>query len=242
MTIFTAIVYQPFFNLLVFFYYLLEQIPGNKADMGVAVILLTLAIRILMLPLTIAGTRSKGERHAIEKAIKKIKKTYTNPAQQKEAIRKIFLSNKRVLTSESINFFIQLIIFFILYRIFTTGLEGADFHLLYDFMPRVTLPFNLYFIGTYDLAHPNLFLNLAQSITILAVEALSLINSPFPNSRNDVIRYLIILPLASFFIFMFLPAGKKLFIITTLWFSFFFTLTDILSRFFSSKFDPEKAS
>ena len=39
--------------------------------------------------------------------------------------------------SETINITIQVIIILMLYRIFKTGLEGADLHLLYPFMPEV---------------------------------------------------------------------------------------------------------
>ncbi len=234
MPLFTTLIYQPFFNLLVAFYYLTERLPFISADMGIAVILFTLTIRILLLPLTLAGMRSKSERHEIQQSILKAKNEFENqPHRQKTAVRLIFRSNRRVLISEAVNFAIQMIIFFILYRIFTTGLLGADLHLLYDFMPAIAQPFNLTFLGRFDLTHTNLFLNLLQSFTIFMVEAVSLINSPFPTSRQDLIRYLFILPIASFFIFMFLPAGKKLFVITTLWFSFIVVVIDLLSRFFS---------
>ena len=42
--------------------------------------------------------------------------------------------------SETINITIQVIIILMLYRIFKTGLEGADLHLLYPFMPEVKIP------------------------------------------------------------------------------------------------------
>lgn len=239
MSLLTTILYQPFFNLLVFFYYLLEQIPGFEPDMGIAVILLTITIRILMLPLTIASTRTKTERHQIEKSVKKIRQaTHLPPDKSKSEVKKILRSNRRVVISEGINFVIQMIIFFILYRIFTTGLLGEDLHLLYDFMPPVHTPFNLLFLGRFDLTHTNLTLNLIQSLVILAVEAINLFDSPFPVDRNDIVRYLITLPIASFVIFMFLPAGKKLFIITTLAFSFFYTLTRIMYRGFTNIFSP----
>jgi membrane protein insertase Oxa1/YidC/SpoIIIJ len=206
--------------------------------MGLAVILFTISIRLLMLPITISATRSKKERRDIEDTINQIRHEFHDqPQLQKQRIKKVFRSNRRILVFEAINFFIQLIIFFILYRIFTTGLKGADFHLLYDFMPHITPPLNLTFLGKFDLTHTSFTLNLVQSVTILAVESLSLANSPFPITRGDVVRYIVILPVASFIIFMFLPAGKKLFVITTLWFSFFFTLADILSRVFTRLFE-----
>ena len=46
---------------------MLERVPGLAPDMGIAVICLTIVIRILMLPLSIAGTRSRNERRQIER-------------------------------------------------------------------------------------------------------------------------------------------------------------------------------
>lgn len=233
--LFTTLLYQPFFNLLIAFYILIAQIPGLEPDMGLAVILLTLVIRILMLPLTIASTRTIKERYEIEQAIKKIQEeSHTKPNQFRKQIRSVLRANRRVIISEGLTFLIQLGIFFILYRIFKTGLKGTDIHLMYDFLPPVKLPFNLYFVDTIDLTKPSWILNTVQTITIFAVELVSLANSPVPVNRNDIVRYLVAMPIASFIIFAFLPSGKKLFIITTLTFSLFFMLGTILSRFLSS--------
>ena len=229
--------YQPFFNLLILFYVLLEKIPGTAPDMGIAVILLTLVIRLLMLPLSIASTRSRHERHLIEESAKKAKKDSTSPLVAKEKVRNILGTNRRIVISEGVNFVIQIAIFFILYRIFTTGLEGEDLHLVYGAMPSYSYPFNLDFLGKFDLAKPNFVLNLVQSLTILALEIISLIDSPYPIKQAEFVRYVIIMPVVSFFLFMFLPSGKKLFVITTLWFSFFFILSNVLSRWFSRMFD-----
>jgi hypothetical protein len=129
-----------------------------------------------------------------------------------------------------------------LYRIFTKGLEGADIHLLYDFMPDVPRPYNLTFLGSIDLSHPSLLLNLIQSIVIFAVELLGTLTSPFPTSRKDMIRLQVILPVASFLIFLSLPAGKKLFVITTLVFSFFFILLRFIAGLFSKPPAPVATS
>lgn len=230
MDIVTSILYQPFFNLLIAFYALLERIPNVTPDMGLAVILLTVVFRILMLPLSIASTRSREERHQIEQTVNQIRKSSLSPEIARQKIRTIFRSNRRILFSEAVNFIIQLAMFFILYRIFTTGLKGKDLNLVYDFMPPVSLPFNLQFLGIFDLTHPNWGLNLFQSLTILAVEVINLMDTPYPVQRSDFVRYVIILPTASFLLFMFLPAGKKLFIITTLWFSFLFIAANMLVR------------
>ena len=54
---------------------------------------------------------------------------------------------------------------------------------------------------------------------IFVVEVLSALRSPFPISRKDKALLQIVLPIGSFVIFMFLPSGKKIFMITSLTFS-----------------------
>ena len=106
-----------------------------------------------------------------------------------------------------------------LYRIFKTGLEGADLHLLYPFMPEVKTPINLMFLNEFDLSQTNNTLNFIQSLLIFAIEGLHMLFSPGPTSRRDFLSLAILFPIVSFVVFMFLPSGKKLFIITSLLFS-----------------------
>ena len=63
--IFTVFIYQPFFNILVFFYWLIGL--SGKPDMGIAVIFLTILVRILLMPLSLSGQRSEKDRRAISK-------------------------------------------------------------------------------------------------------------------------------------------------------------------------------
>lgn len=217
---FTRFIYQPFLNLLVAIYMGLDVLTGGNADMGVAVIVFTIALRVLLLPLSIASDRTEAERREIERQVEEIAKRYrSDPIGIKQETRRLLRGNRRILISEGINLTIQVAVALMLYRIFAKGLLGADFHLLYPFLPSIQEPFNLVFAGKYDLTHPNLFLNFLQSLAIFVVESLSMFTSPFPVTRRDVIRLQVFLPAVSFMIFAYLPAGKKLFIITTLCFS-----------------------
>jgi len=216
---FVRFFYQPFFNLLVGIYWLLDQATAGNADMGIAVILFTIAFRILWLPISLSSGRSEKERREIAQKVKQIKIDHrNNPILQKQEIKKLFQTNRGVMIASAINIGLQILIALMLYRIFSTGLEGADFHLLYSFMPEIKEPFNLIFLGKYDLSRPNIVLNFTQSLFILVAELLSHFTSPFPATRRDVTTT-IFLPVISFVIFIALPAGKKLFIITTLGFS-----------------------
>ena len=232
--------YRPFFNLLVGIYWLLDQLTNGQADMGVAVILFTIAFRILWLPISLSSGRSEKERREIAEKVQAIKKEYKNdPASERENIKKLLRGNRRIMILSGINISLQVLIALMLYRIFATGLKGADFHLLYPFMPKIQGSFNLLFLGKYYLGRPNMFLNLIQSLVILITEIMSHLISPFPATRKDVTTTLT-LPLISFIIFATLPAGKKLFIITTLCFSIALMLvkqTVFVYHSFSRKFE-----
>ncbi len=212
-------IYQPFFNILVGLYEILGRISPDLADMGIAVIIFSIVIQVLLFPLRIAGERSEEEKKKITEQIEEARRVYSHePIKQRAAIKSIMRSNSRTVIATTVNLLIGVAIIFMLYRIFTTGLEGADFYLLYDFMPHPG-HINLMFLGKYDLSHTNATLNLVQSLMIFIVEVLSALRSPFPISRKDKALLQIVLPIGSFLIFMFLPSGKKVFVITSLVFS-----------------------
>lgn len=240
MFLLTTYLYQPFLNLLVFFYWLIGHTPLGY-DMGVAVVLLTIAIRLLLLPITLASQRSEDERRKIHDTVVGIEERESaSPVEKKEKIREVLRANPRILISEAVMFIIQVGISLILWRIFATGLSGDDLHLLYPFMPEVPQPYVLSFLGQYDLTHPDLVLNVVQTIIIFLLETVVVLTSPYPVSRAEVVRVQIILPIMSFLIFAFLPAGKKLFVITTLLFSMTVLLLQLLYRTYKHYFpDPE---
>ncbi len=217
--LFTIIIYQPLFNLLVGVYDLLYYISPKNTDMGIAVIIFTICFRIIWLPISISADRSEKEKRAIAEKVAEIEKIYSdNPIGKKNEIKRLLKSNPGPVFNSALDIFFQVLIAIMLIRMFSTGLKGADFHLLYRFIPQPNQPFNLMFLGKFDLTYPNLFLNFIQSLFILIAEILSTISSPFPITRKDLIT-IIFLPIISFFIFLLMPSGKKLFIITTLGFS-----------------------
>lgn len=240
MELLTTYLYQPFLNLLVFFYWMIGQTPIGL-DMGIAVILLTLTIRLLLLPITLSSQRSEADRRKIHDAVVEIESHPTaTTLEKKEEVRRVLKSSPRILISEAFMFLIQLAIALILWRIFATGLSGEDLHLLYGFMPEVQQPFALTFLGRYELTHPDLPLNIIQTLILFLLETLVVLTSPYPVSRSEVVRVQFVLPVVSFFVFAFLPAGKKLFVITTLLFSMTVLLARVIYRVYKKYFpDPE---
>lgn len=232
--VFVTLMYQPLFNVLIGFYWLTEIV--GMASMGVAVILLTVVVRGLLLPLSLASDRSEAERRRIGREISLLHQQYASqPVVLEKKKRSVLRQNRRVLIGEMLIFFIQLLVALMLWRMFKTGLTGQDVHLIYSFMPEVTQPFHLIFLGKYDLTHPSIVLNSIQAILIFVLEAISIITSPYKVSRKDVIRMQLVLPLVSFVIFLGMPAGKKIFIITTLIISIILTITKATLRFVNNR-------
>ena len=229
--LFVLLIYQPFLNVLIFFYWLLNLISGGHPDMGIAVILLTIVIRIILLPVSLMEDRGEKERRALVHRSEELEKIYaSDPILLRSETKKLFRRNNGVIVGELFSLFIQVMITLMLWRIFATGLEGEDIHLIYSFMPKVDLPFNLVFLGKFDLSHTNLWLNLMQSFMIFVVETASVLTSPYPTTKGEVVRLQFFLPVISFLIFMNLPAGKKLFIITTLIISLILIIYKFIKR------------
>jgi YidC/Oxa1 family membrane protein insertase len=219
MDIYTTYFYQPFFNILVGLYWVVGQILQSP-DMGIAVILFAIAVRLILLPTDLAGDRSAKDKFEIASKIKQLKtELAADPIRLREETRRVMRTRPGAILSEIVNVIIQVLVIIMLYRIFTTGLEGADLHLLYSFMPKIQTPINLMFLGIYDLSKTNNTLNIIQSLMIALNEAMHLYFSPVKPEQKDFVSLVIIFPIFCFVIFMFLPAGKKVYIITSLAFT-----------------------
>lgn len=167
--------------------------------MGIAVILFTLLVRFLMLPLSLKGHRTEADRRKIMAELDQLRKDYHGDHIGFEKARKnILKENNRVLVGELIALAIQVALALMLWKMFKTGLEGADLHLLYPFMPQVDTPYNLVFLGKYDLSQPSITLNIVQSGMIFVLETLSTYYSRYRVTRAEVVRLQLVLPVVAF--------------------------------------------
>ncbi len=243
--LFITVIYQPFLNILVSFYWLHGLITHGHPDMGVAVIFLTIVIRILLLPMSLSEDKSAAERRLLNEKFIEIDTLYSaDPIRQREERKKLFKHNPKVVFAEGFSLFIQTAITLMLWKMFSTGLEGQDIHLIYPFIPQVQLPFNLIFWGIFDLSKPNLTLNIVQSIMVFIVETTGILTSPYPPMKGEVVRLQLVLPIVSFLIFLNLPAGKKVFIIATLIITFILQIYKYIKRRFedySAKMEAKAA-
>lgn len=140
--IFSTVFYQPLYNTLVL---VLSIIPG--ANVGVAIILLTVAVRGALLPLSHKSVTSQAKMRSLAPHLEKLKEKHKDD--KKEQARKTMELYKE----HGINPFsgcllvvVQLPIIFALYFVFFKGLPNLNAEQLYSFvhLPRAV---NMMFLG-----------------------------------------------------------------------------------------------
>ncbi|MDD3006598.1 MAG: YidC/Oxa1 family membrane protein insertase [Candidatus Pacebacteria bacterium] len=154
MFIFTELIYRPLFNLLVFLY---DIVPGN--DIGVAVIVLTILVRLALYKVNGRAIKGQRELQEIQPEIKEIQKKYKdNKEKQAQELMAVYQKRKISPFSGCLPLLIQFPIIIALYQVFMNGFRGESLDLLYSFVPNPGHLNTISFGGIIDLANPNLIL------------------------------------------------------------------------------------
>ncbi|MDI6591511.1 MAG: YidC/Oxa1 family membrane protein insertase [Patescibacteria group bacterium] len=157
---FNLILYQPLFNALILLY---EYLPGH--DFGLAVIFLTVAMRMIFYPLMVQSIKSQKALSELQPKIQEIQKKYKDDREkQAKAMIEIYQKEKINPFSGCLPLFIQLPILIALYRVFWQGLQPEQLFLLYSFVPHPGV-INPTFFGFLNLSQPSLVLALLAGIS-----------------------------------------------------------------------------
>lgn len=153
--------YQPLYNGLVF---LLGALPF--ADVGLAVILFTILIKLVLMPLSKKSLETQVKLKKLEPEINEIKAKYkTDVALQGTKIMEIYRTNGINPFSGFLLILIQLPIIFSLYYIFLrAGLPNINIDLLYSFVP-IPANIDMHLLGKFNLAEKSIILALLAGIT-----------------------------------------------------------------------------
>ena len=128
--LFTTIMFQPIWNLLVWLY---TTIPGR--DFGVAVIALTVVIRVILWPIQQATLKSQKALQTIQPKIKALQEKFKDDkAAQNKAVMELYAAEKVSPFSSCLPVLIQFPFLIALYQVLRSGLAKADFGLLYPFV------------------------------------------------------------------------------------------------------------
>lgn len=157
---FNLVLYQPLFNLLVLLY---QYLPGK--DFGVAIICLTLLIKILLYPLGIKAIKIQRTLQELQPKIKEIQEKYKND-RQKQTLETIELYKKEK-TNPFTGLFVALVqvpILIALWRVFWGGFQPEKLAGLYSFLPRPE-SIDPTFLGILNLTQPSIFLAIFAGIS-----------------------------------------------------------------------------
>ena len=151
--IYNLILYRPLFNALVLLY---QYLPGH--DFGVAIISLTVLIRIIFYPLGIQAIKSQKILQDLQPKLKEIQEKYKGDREKlARATMELYQKEKINPFSGCLPLLIQLPILIALYRVFWKGLQSGQMNNLYSFVP---FPGEISptFLGIINLSLPSLIL------------------------------------------------------------------------------------
>lgn len=150
--LYNDILINPMLNLLVIVY---NALPW--ADMGLAIIIVTILIRLLLFPLAQRSTRAQMALQKLQPEIDKIRSKYKDKQEQTQKIMEFYQKNKVNPLGSCLPLLLQLPIIFALYQVFNTGLSVENLTTLYDFVPKPET-LNTTFLGIIDLTQRNIAL------------------------------------------------------------------------------------
>jgi YidC/Oxa1 family membrane protein insertase len=156
---FTVLLYNPLFNALVLLYLYL---PGH--DFGIAVIVLTILIRIVLYPLMVKSLKSQKALSELQPKMQEIQEKHKdNKEMQTKEMMALYQKEKINPFGGCLPLLIQLPILVALYQVFMKGMGPNTMHHLYGFIPNPGT-INPSLLGLINLTEPNIVLAVLSGI------------------------------------------------------------------------------
>ncbi len=155
MKILFTLIYQPIYNILVGLY----NIVG---DFGIATIIMTIAFKSLLIPLSRKQIESQKEMQELQPKIKKLQKKYKDDKEQlSKKTMALYKEHKVNPAAGCLPLIIQMIVFLTMYRVIISISKGGALAVqadkLYSFIPAPE-SINGLFLGIMQLSEPNIIL------------------------------------------------------------------------------------
>jgi YidC/Oxa1 family membrane protein insertase len=147
-----SIFYQPVLNLLFLVY------NNVVADVGIAIVIVTVLVRLLLLPLFYKSAKDQTIMQRIAPQIRKIQKDHkSDKERQAREIMSVYKEHKVNPFSSFLLLLVQLPILIALYSVFMKGFAPSVLEELYSFV-AVPSTVNTSFLGIVDLSSRNMIL------------------------------------------------------------------------------------
>lgn len=209
--IFVPLLYRPLFNALIFLAYV---IPGHS--IGWAIIVLTVLIRLALLPSTIKTLEQQRRMREVQPKLDDLKSRHgADKAAYSKAMMELYAAERISPLGGCLPTLIQLPVLVVLYQVFIHGLSTDQFNLLYSFTPHLET-INTHWFGL-DLTKPEPWVLplLAGAFQFLQGRQLMAL-SPASKDPNDTAammqkQMMFISPLITLFITRSVPAALGLY-------------------------------
>jgi len=158
--LFHEVIYVPLYNALVA---LLSM--GDWVDVGIAVILLTVLVKLILAPLSLKAARTQILMRDLEAPMREIRERYTDKQEQGRKMLELYRERGVNPFSGIASLFIQIPIILGLYFVFLKGgLPTIDTDALYGFIP-VPAQVDMFFLGLVDMAGKSYFLAVLAGVS-----------------------------------------------------------------------------
>ena len=216
---FNEILYRPLFNALVFLY---NIIPGH--DFGIAIILLTILIRVILFPLSYKSIKSRQTMSVLQPEIKKIQQKYKSKEEQSRELMKLYKEQKVNPLSGCLPLLIQFPVLIALYRVLINVLKPESLSVLYSFIKNPGV-IKSSFLGILDLSQKSPVLAILAGISQFFYSKITMKYSPqipqsdpkkamnFQKTMSQQMLYF--MPILTVFIAWSFPAGLPLYWVVT---------------------------
>jgi YidC/Oxa1 family membrane protein insertase len=213
--LFNLILFQPLLNLLVFFY---NIVPGH--DLGIAIILLTILIKLILYPLASKSIKSQKAMQDLQPKVEAVKKQYKDDKEkQAKALMDLYKNEKVNPLSSCLPLLIQLPFLIAVYQVFRVGVSASNLEFLYPFINNPG-HLNQVAFGFFDLAKSSWVLAVITGLAQYWQSKMFVTARPpqkLPGSKDEDMmavmnkQMIVLMPVMTVFIGLSLPAGLILY-------------------------------
>ena len=210
MGIFFELLTRPLLNILIVIYNLIP-------DFGIAIILFTILIRLILFPLNQKALKSQREMAELQPKLLKVKEEFKDDKpKQAEETMKIYKEHKINPFAGIFAILIQLPIFIALFQVLRTDFASDAVSSLYNFISAPSI-INQSLFGWVDLAKTSIVIAVLAGITQFVQAKLTSQWTPPPKTKGNNIgamlqkNMLYFFPVLTFMIALSFPAGLSLY-------------------------------
>lgn len=207
-----AIFVYPLLDVLTLFY---DTIAFQ--NLGVAVIEMTVLLRLALLPINILAERDSARYERLELEVAEIQKAFaSDPVMANEHIRVLLKKRKVSPWAKTSILLIQLLVLVVLYQVFLRGINAHLDHLA-SWVGTPVMPIDATFFG-FELGKRNFLWALSVGVYLFVEIMLQQRKVSHLLTKSDAV-YRIAFPVFSVVVLSLLPMVKSLFVLTSMTFS-----------------------